>query len=177
MDTAEANRLRERTKVWLIIVGVLGYGIFRYWVTLSTEFTETHDRNHLIVLGTKIIIYVVVYLGLLYFYAKKVEPQPSDLLLYFLFTLLVASILTLAYADIYKTLGIVGPGEKPTRKAIDCYYFSIVTWTTVGYGDFRPEEEARLVAASEAMLGNAFMAISIGFFVHLLTQIGRLKKP
>ena len=41
-------------------------------------------------------------------------------------------------------------------------YFSIVTWTTLGYGDFSPSESIRLVAALEAMLGYLAMALLVG---------------
>jgi hypothetical protein len=49
-------------------------------------------------------------------------------------------------------------------------YFSVVTWTTLGYGDFQPTESARLWAATEAMFGYIFMAFLISFFVSLLQQ-------
>ena len=49
-------------------------------------------------------------------------------------------------------------------------YFSIVTWTTLGYGDFQPTESARLWAATEAMFGYIFMAFLISSFVSLLLQ-------
>jgi hypothetical protein len=43
---------------------------------------------------------------------------------------------------------------------LDYMYFSTVTFTTLGYGDFRPCEHARLYAAAEAMLGGFFLPFS-----------------
>lgn len=40
-------------------------------------------------------------------------------------------------------------------------YFSIVTFTTLGYGDFQPLPHLRLVAAAEAVLGAGLMALFI----------------
>jgi voltage-gated potassium channel Kch len=39
-------------------------------------------------------------------------------------------------------------------------YFSTVTFTTLGYGDFRPCESARLLAAVESLLGGFIMPFS-----------------
>jgi hypothetical protein len=52
-------------------------------------------------------------------------------------------------------------------------YFSIVTWTTLGYGDFSPPEGLRLVAAFEAIVGYLYMAILVG----LLFNISQHKSP
>ena len=47
---------------------------------------------------------------------------------------------------------------------VDAVYFSAVTFTTLGYGDFRPESWARAVAMAEAMLGAFFMAVLVFAF-------------
>lgn len=44
----------------------------------------------------------------------------------------------------------------------DALYFSIVTFTTLGYGDFSPSEFARLPAACQAMLGNLHLGMVVG---------------
>lgn len=41
-------------------------------------------------------------------------------------------------------------------------YFSAVTWTTLGYGDFTPPHELRLVAAAEAIFGYVFFGMVVG---------------
>jgi Ion channel len=43
----------------------------------------------------------------------------------------------LLYAVAYACLGLID-GERLVREPITCLYFSIVTWTTLGYGDVRP---------------------------------------
>lgn len=67
----------------------------------------------------------------------------------------------LLYAIAYSYLGIID-NEKEVREPITSLYFSIVTWTTLGYGDIRPSLDARLVAASEALLGYIWMGLFIG---------------
>ena len=49
------------------------------------------------------------------------------------------------------------PGLEPAARAAyepdfwECAYCSIVTFTTLGYGDYQPKEPYRLLAASEAL--------------------------
>ena len=43
----------------------------------------------------------------------------------------------LLYAVIYKYLGVIDDGVK-SKDPRTCLYFSIVTWTTLGYRDVRP---------------------------------------
>lgn len=73
------------------------------------------------------------------------------------------------FANIYSLLGITSSAGL-TKDSFDCLYFSIVTWTTLGYGDFSPTESARFLAATEALLGYTYMAILTGLFLTLFTR-------
>jgi len=56
----------------------------------------------------------------------------------------------------------------------DAVYFSAVTFSTLGYGDFRPCEVARIWAAGQAILGNLHLGLIVGaafFFVQ--AAVGR----
>ena len=51
------------------------------------------------------------------------------------------------------------------RNFPDCLYFSLITFTTLGYGDFRPLEGlGRILAGSEAFLGAIMMALFVYTF-------------
>lgn len=65
------------------------------------------------------------------------------------------------FANIYCTTGLKFDGGV-VHSVRDSLYFSIITWTTVGYGDFTPVPELRIVTATEALLGYFYMAILIG---------------
>lgn len=41
-------------------------------------------------------------------------------------------------------------------------YFSTVTWTTLGYGDFQPAADLLLLAAFQAVLGCGFLGLLVG---------------
>jgi Ion channel len=47
-------------------------------------------------------------------------------------------------------------------------YFSVVTWTTLGYGDCTPAPDIRLVAAFEALVGNLSFGMAVGLGTYLL---------
>lgn len=74
------------------------------------------------------------------------------------------------FAVVYTNTGIVDSSGNTVDDFSTCTYFSIVTFTTLGYGDFQPTEVARPVAAIEALFGYIFMGILIGTTVFVLTN-------
>ncbi|MBU2714033.1 ion channel [Zooshikella harenae] len=52
----------------------------------------------------------------------------------------------------------------------DCLYFSVVTFTTLGYGDFTPVGLTRLIAAIEAFTGSFTMALFVVVFVNKILR-------
>jgi hypothetical protein len=53
---------------------------------------------------------------------------------------------------------------------INPLYFSVVTWTTLGYGDFTPPHELRLIAAIEALSGYVFFGMVVGIATAMMIQ-------
>ncbi len=49
-------------------------------------------------------------------------------------------------------------------------YFSVVTFTTLGYGDISPHGFARFIAAFEAFMGSFTMALFVVVFVKKMTR-------
>jgi hypothetical protein len=54
------------------------------------------------------------------------------------------------------------------REQATSLYFSVVTWTTLGYGDCLPPADIRLVAALEALIGNLLFGTAVGLGTYLL---------
>jgi len=52
----------------------------------------------------------------------------------------------------------------------DCLYFSVVTFTTLGYGDLSPSGLVRLIAAVEAFIGSFPLALFVVVFVKKMTR-------
>lgn len=82
----------------------------------------------------------------------------------FVYLLLIPSFL-FAYAMLYTVLGIEASGTPMFPSKQRTFYFSIVTLTTLGYGDFSPATDARLIAASQAFLGFTFVPVILAEIV------------
>jgi len=74
-----------------------------------------------------------------------------------------------SFAGIYQGHGLIGmPAEAmATDPHSTSLYFSVVTWTTLGYGDFTAPADIRMIAAFEALLGY----FTFGMLVGLLTAV------
>jgi hypothetical protein len=96
----------------------------------------------------------------LFFYTSKYGQSPMRVLLT---SLVIIFFYALAY---WSSGGITtGPAEFVPTFA-ESLYFSVVTFTTLGYGDFHPKSSFQLVAISEAFLG----AFVIAFFVVVVSR-------
>ena len=74
------------------------------------------------------------------------------------------------YALLYMALSIRGPDGPIRGDPLQALYFSIVTFTTLGYGDIAPVGLARAVACSEALLGAFMMALFIFVFCRRMVR-------
>ena len=86
-----------------------------------------------------------------------------------LFVLIIIVIYALAYAGIHfiTKASTVTDAKGNQISGLMYIYFSIVTLTTLGYGDYTPVGKLpQLIAASEAIFGY----VSLGFFVYILTH-------
>jgi len=81
---------------------------------------------------------------------------------------IVSAILVIfLFASLFMIFGVsnVGIEFNTSNNFIDCMYFSTITFTTLGYGDFRPLEGwGRILAGSEAFIGAFMMALFVYTF-------------
>lgn len=74
------------------------------------------------------------------------------------------------FAVLYWLGGLVEAGVPKRVNFRDALYFSVTTWTTLGYGDFTPPPHLRLVTSVEALLGSLSTGIFIGAIAKLATS-------
>ena len=68
--------------------------------------------------------------------------------------ILLFCVTVISFAIIYRFYGIVDSARGITVKSyLTSTYFSITTWSTLGYGDFKPVPSLRLLTSLEAILG------------------------
>jgi hypothetical protein len=77
-------------------------------------------------------------------------------------------VLILVFAWVHSRIGLMdlsGPVPRATRDFGDAVYFSVVTITTLGLGDFIPLGPGRPIAALQALMGYFILGIlvSTGF--------------
>lgn len=81
------------------------------------------------------------------------------------------------FTVIYRYFGINDYNQMTTYDRMSCIYFSIITWTTVGYGDFSPTPDSRMYAAAEALLGYIFMGLVIATLIHVASKVSVEPNP
>ena len=81
----------------------------------------------------------------------------------------------LGFALVYRQFGL-DPGCSVSLAKTDYVYFSAVTFSTLGYGDFAPCASARLIAATQAIVGNLHLGIIVGT-AFLATRPTRPDRP
>ncbi len=59
----------------------------------------------------------------------------------------------------------------PTKSIIGSLYFSIVTMTTLGYGDIRPVEIGRVIASIQTLIGLFIGICILARFISMLPQV------
>ncbi|MEM9939866.1 MAG: ion channel [Pseudomonadota bacterium] len=75
------------------------------------------------------------------------------------FDTLVSGFNWISICGYYYTLTGLRPDEP--KSLFDYYYFSTVTFSTLGYGDFNPTPAARWLASSEAIVGNLHLGVLV----------------
>jgi hypothetical protein len=126
-----------------------------------------------------LVIIVVVFVNFLLSMTKGVGDRRGSIILAFI--ALNIFFMIILFARLYQLNGLVQPpGE--CGEAAGCpvafwnaVYFSIITWTTVGYGDFSPTPSSRIFAATEALSGYLIMSLIISVLV-AMAQNGLLKR-
>jgi Ion channel len=112
------------------------------------------------------------------FFGLNVRPSRS-----FIVMLVLQMALILTFAAMYRGYGLMYAGAevpklpdgtiRPVHPGTNALYFSIVTWTTLGYGDFTPLPEMRMIAAIEALTGFVFFGVIVGLATQAVGNLGR----
>ena len=81
------------------------------------------------------------------------------------FYFIILIITVFIFAIIYWKYGLISNNKKIDISFLNAIYFSLTTWTTLGYGDFAPIPRIRHITSIEAISGY----IGLGLFITLLT--------
>lgn len=119
-------------------------------------------------LFSSIVIMVIAAI----YYAKQFFCKNYSFENFYYFLVLLPFII-FYYALIYKIHGLIPPnGEEnvTTLPWLDVIYFSVVTWTGLGYGDYRPGTEVvKYSVITEVLFGYIYMGL---FLAKMLLMAG-----
>ena len=160
-ESCELPGMKRKLSDWCVFLSCvafppIAYGSLVVWLaSISTPLVGAAC----IAIGT--IFYISI---ILLAFRQRIDMRIAT---YFLVVGLVVNVW--APTSLYQDLGIVGPKGEVTHDFVDCLYFSMATWTTLGT-DFQPTPNGRLYVAGEALLGYLFMAVALGLIVSGLTH-------
>ena len=106
----------------------------------------------------------------IFLYSLLKIPKVIGMFKGIIFYLIVMFVFIWCFSNIYAEHGIVN-GNDVSKDFESVLYFSIVTWTTLGYGDFQPTESVRLWASLEAFIGYVFTGILVGLIIAAFTPV------
>jgi Ion channel len=86
-----------------------------------------------------------------------------------MFAVMALTSIVFFYARMYRDYGLKD-GDSVVHDATTSLYFSLITWTTVGYGDVVPTPAIRLFAASEGVVSYIGMAALIVVIARLISK-------
>lgn len=98
---------------------------------------------------------------------------------------LSSALVVTSFAMVYRLIGLNRPDDcvsAPVEGICqqisggEAIYYSVVTFSTLGYGDFTPVAQARGAAAAEAVLGNLHLGMLVGLFVAAIS-VSRDPRP
>ncbi|HGF7496833.1 TPA: ion channel [Vibrio cholerae] len=130
-------------------------------------FVTQEDSNVYFMLTGSLIVFITSFMNIF--------TRHHEFKLWSQFLKMVVALYTgiITFAAIYRFGGVITPEGNVSHDVYDSIYFSIVTWTTLGYGDFQPSESIRIWAGAQAMLGTLFMPL---FLAAILFSV-ELSKP
>lgn len=131
---------------------------------LSVAYSHRFENNAILasgVISVAILCALVKVIGLV---IHDIGPKRAALSL-----LVEALCMIVLFASVYHGFGLENPAPVIPSWTV-AIYFSIVTWTTLGYGDFKPPVDICIIAALEAGMGYLYLGLIVGI---ITTMIGK----
>ena len=137
------------------------------WIGVATRFTPGQPGLLVTLLGG---VFSAVFIWFLVRRLRSLLAHPERRGIEMGILVFNLALLVTTFAWIHHQIGLMdlsGPAPRPTNDFGDALYFSVVTSTTLGFGDFIPLGPGRPVAALQALVGYLILGIlvSTGFQV------------
>lgn len=133
-----------------------------FWIVHLTIETQVNSLLTLITLFT--LLYLI---GAPYWVQQQIQGQNITQFLGSYIIFIVLTILFFAGVYVANDTSFTYENEPTTIQFEDALYFSTITFTGIGYGDFAPTETNKFVASLE---GITSIALNIAFFGYILAS-------
>lgn len=167
-STSDSNKRRAMSRFALMVCAYLVAEAILYDTSVGRLAPSVAPAWATVVFS--IAYFVVTVAGVLRLAGLKFRANPH---LFILDTVTSLTLNVLAFSLLYRFLNItesVSGAQAVT--ALDHIYFSAVTFSTLGFGDFSPTPGARPLAALQAIMGNLHLGLIVGATL-VAAQIGR----
>ncbi len=131
------------------------------WVTISRFMPDGIATQ--VVISTIGVVFVAIFFWLLISNISDVISGKGRVIPAMIIILVNLALLLAAFAWAYKMIGIIPSRPDVDAKEVhnfwDCLYFSAITLTTAGYGDFYPTGAGKFLACLEALTGYVILGL------------------
>lgn len=138
--------------VWIILlallVSVLSPGAQGFGVLMSAIFV-----------GLSVLYFATNVIVVLFLTSRTFRVDATRL---FIDVATSTAFSVLSMASLHQMLGLTTGGHVTNIEGATALYFSIVTFTTLGFGDFAPVADLRIPSALHALVGNLHLGSMIG---------------
>ena len=163
---------------WTSVDGMLVWSALRMSCLTLLMFAASADRLkpwvHMLVPGYVIAYRLPKFVFVNAYYASLPADFRQDAAWLSLFNIISGlGVVIIAFGLIYRDTGIARKqGDPFERSRFECIYFSVVTWTTLGYGDLTPaSRQSKLLMMYETFAGYLVLSVVAAQFLHLAHPI------
>lgn len=163
---SKANIFTSVALSWLLFFAITVCIVYEPIVrdlTTGEILIDYHDKSEFVVKVSYALTVITISMGALLMGTYIRFSAPNKLVT--LGLMLSYSVIAIfIFAGIYRIFGVYHSVEGvPTMATLgEGLYFSIVTWTTLGYGDYSPLEEIQMISALQAMIGYLYFGVVVG---------------
>lgn len=140
------NTARSTLIIFIIVAG--------FWYGLTRLLPDSQWRDVLTVSLT--FIFCGVFLWSLSSTLKRIYGNRGNLWKELILSTVNVFLFLLAFSAVYSEIGIIDTTREGSPITYDfwlCCYYSIITFTSTGYGDFQPQGIGRILASAHALIG------------------------
>ncbi len=160
------------------------FGLFLFtgsaWVAV-TQFIPAGLPQKIAVIAVGFLFAMVFLVGLANRVRKLSSKDQRVLWRDISLSVLDVLLLLLAFAFVYSRFGITdttlpnnpvvgGPDDQSWESYAKCVYFSFVTFTTLGYGDFQPRGFGRVMVCLQAFIGYLVLGVLASTSAQLISR-------